>query len=213
MATVEEHETETLSPKARKAIWGAFVGFFVDMFDIYLPIAVLGPATIYFVSPDLSTSAAAIVGGLIFASTLAGRPLGALLFGHYADRIGRRRITIIVVCGVGTATLLLALMPGYQQWGMVAVAIFILLRFVGGLFMGGEYTAANPLAMEYCPKQKRGLYSGIIQSHRLPHTLDALCGSSRRPELALRAVGMANTIRNWGCPRVRAGGLLLLLRG
>jgi MFS family permease len=164
VATVEEHETETLSPKARKAIWGAFVGFFVDMFDIYLPIAVLGPATIYFVSPDLSTSAAAIVGGFIFASTLAGRPLGALLFGHYADRIGRRRITIIVVCGVGTATLLLALMPGYQQWGMVAVAIFILLRFVGGLFMGGEYTAANPLAMEYCPKQKRGFYSGIIQS-------------------------------------------------
>lgn len=165
MATVaERQQADALDPKARKAIWGAFVGFFIDMFDVYLPIAVLGPAIAYFVAPSLSVSTTTIIGGLIFASALIGRPLGALIFGSYADRIGRRRTTIIVVCGFGTTTLLLAIMPGYQQWGIVAVAIFILLRFVGGIFMGGEYTAANPLAMEYCPKQKRGFYGGVIQS-------------------------------------------------
>ena len=163
-ATVERGRAEALDPKARKAIWGAFVGFFIDMFDVYLPVVVLASAIIYFVSPELSASATAIVTGLIFASTLVGRPLGALIFGRYADTIGRKRTTIISVTGFGAATLLMALMPGYEQWGIFSVGIFILLRFVDGIFIGGEYTAASPLAMEYTPKEKRGFYAGLIQS-------------------------------------------------
>lgn len=161
---VSARRAEALDAKARKAIWGAFAGFFIDMFDVYLPVVVLAPATIYFLSPDLSEATTAIVTGLIFAATLIGRPLGALIFGHYADRIGRKRTTITAVTGFGTVTLLLALMPGYERWGVAAVAIFILLRFVNGVFIGGEYSAANPLAMEYSPKEKRGLYAGLIQS-------------------------------------------------
>lgn len=165
MATVVERgRSEALDPKARKAIWGAFVGFFIDMFDVYLPVVVLAPAIIYFVSPELSASSTAIVTGLIFASTLLGRPLGALIFGRYADTIGRKRTTVISVTGFGTATLLMALMPGYEQWGIFSVAIFILLRFIDGIFIGGEYTSASPLAMEYSPKEKRGFYAGLIQS-------------------------------------------------
>jgi MFS family permease len=61
-------------------------------------------------------------------------------------------------------TLLIALLPGYQQWGMVAVILLIVLRLVDGIFLGGEYTSANPLAMEYSPKEKRGLYSALIMS-------------------------------------------------
>ena len=95
--TAERQQQETLSPHAKSAIRGAWVGFFVDMFDIYLPIVVLAPALIYFISPDLSPAATAVVGGSIFAATLIGRPLGALIFGHYADKIGRRRTTIISV--------------------------------------------------------------------------------------------------------------------
>lgn len=162
--TIERGRAEALDPKARKAIWGAFVGFFIDMFDVYLPVVVLAPAIIYFVSPELSASATAIVTGLIFASTLLGRPLGALIFGRYADTIGRKRTTVISVTGFGAATLLMALMPGYEQWGIFSVAIFILLRFIDGIFIGGEYTSASPLAMEYTPKEKRGLYAGLIQS-------------------------------------------------
>lgn len=163
-AVVERGRAEALDPKARKAIWGAFVGFFIDMFDVYLPVVVLAPAIIYFVSPELSASSTAIVTGLIFASTLLGRPLGALIFGRYADTIGRKRTTVISVTGFGTATLLMALMPGYEQWGIFSVAIFILLRFIDGIFIGGEYTSASPLAMEYTPKEKRGFYAGLIQS-------------------------------------------------
>src|SRR5918911_2374834 len=115
VATLKEQGRETLSPKARKAIWGAFVGFFVDMFDVYLPIVVLAPATVYFVSPALSAPVTAIISGSIFAATLVGRPIGSFIFGHFADAIGRRRTTIIAISGFGVVTLLIALLPGYQE--------------------------------------------------------------------------------------------------
>jgi len=140
------------------------MGFFVDMFDIYLPIVVLAPAIIYFVSPQMNEATTAIVNGSIFAATLLGRPIGAFIFGHFGDTIGRRRTTIIAVSGFGVATLLIAFLPGYAQWGIAAAIIFILLRFVDGIFLGGEYTAASPLAMEYSPKERRGFYGALIMT-------------------------------------------------
>lgn len=120
---------------------------------------------------------------MIFVATLLARPLGALVFGHYADSIGRKRTTIVAAVGFGTATLLLALMPGYQQWGWAAIIIFILLRFVAGFFIGGQYTSANPLAMEYSPKQKRGFYAGLIQSgYPLAYMTVSLDASDARPD-------------------------------
>lgn len=165
MATsVSAAEREERDKQSRNALKGAFLGFYVDLFDIYLPIVVLAPAIAYFVSPQLSTSATAIVSASIFAATLVGRPLGAAIFGHFADTIGRRRTAIISVTGFGVATLLIALLPGYEQLGIAAVVLLVALRFIDGIFLGGEYTSANPLAMEYAPREKRGLYSGIIDS-------------------------------------------------
>jgi len=151
-------------PRVRSAVFGAWLGFYVDLFDIYLPIVVLAPAIGYFLSADLGATGTALVGGTIFAATLVGRPLGAAIFGHFADTIGRKRTAEISVMGFGVATLLIGLLPGYQQWGIVAVILLIALRFIDGVFLGGEYTAANPLAMEYSPREKRGLYSGLIDS-------------------------------------------------
>ena len=155
---------ETLDPNAKSAIRGAWLGFFVDMFDIYLPIVVLAPALIYFVPSDLDASTKAVISGTIFAATLLGRPIGSVIFGHFADSIGRKRTTIISVSGFGVITGLMALLPGYQQWGITAVILLIVLRLVDGIFLGGEYTSANPLAMEYSPKEKRGFYSALIMS-------------------------------------------------
>jgi MFS family permease len=60
------------------------------------------------------------------------------------------------VAGFGIATLVIALLPGYAAWGEASIVALVFLRLVDGIFIGGEYTAANPLAMEYCPKDKRG---------------------------------------------------------
>lgn len=148
--------------KGRKAIKGAFFGFYVDMFDIYLPVIVLAPAINYFVSPELSDAQTSLITGAIFAATLIGRPIGALIFGHHADKLGRKRATLISVSGFGVLTVVLGCLPGYETLGMTAVVLFVLLRFLIGIFVGGEYTAASPLAMEYSPKEKRGINSARV---------------------------------------------------
>ena len=140
------------------------MGFFVDMFDIYLPIIVLAPAIAYFIAPEMGQSTAAIVGGTIFAATLIGRPIGAAIFGHIGDTVGRKRATILALTGSGVATFLMALLPGYQFLGMLIVVVFVLLRLINGIFVGGVYTSANPLAMEYSPKEKRGFYGALIMT-------------------------------------------------
>src|SRR5438067_35764 len=117
MATAGEQQ-ETLTPRGKSALRGAFVGFFVDMFDIYLPIVVLAPALIYFVAPEVGTVAKSVISGSIFAATLIGRPIGSFIFGHFADVIGRRSTAIIAATGFGVTTLLMALLPGYRQWGI-----------------------------------------------------------------------------------------------
>lgn len=149
-------------PRVKSAVRGAFFGFYVDLFDIFLPVVALAPALIYFISAEIPTATAGLLGAFIFASTLLGRPLGALIFGVLADRIGRRRTTIICIAGFTVGTGLITVLPGYQQIGIAAVIIFIFLRFVDGVFLGGEYSAANPLAMEYSPREKRGYYGGLI---------------------------------------------------
>lgn len=148
----------------QRALRAAFIGFFVDMFDVYLPIVALGPAMSYFQPATLSPVLKSTLFYIVFALSLVGRPVGATLFGHYGDKIGRRRVTIISMGGFALVTLLIGLLPGYQTWGMASIAVLTFLRFVDGVFLGGEYTGANPLAMEYAPKEKRGKWAAFIHT-------------------------------------------------
>ena len=147
---------------ARRAVRAACFGFFVDMFDVYLPIAALAPALTYFIPAGLSGTTQATIFYVVFAVTLIGRPLGALIFGYFGDLLGRRKTTLVSVGGFAVVTSLIALLPGYAAWGGFAIAALIVLRLLDGIFIGGAYTAANPLAMEYSPKDKRGLYGALI---------------------------------------------------
>jgi MFS family permease len=156
--------TDVLTPAGKKAIWGAFFGFWVDFYDIYLPTVALTPALIYFIPKGLPVQTAATLNFLVFTVTLIGRPIGSFIFGHLGDVIGRKRTTIIAVSGFTVMTFLIALLPGYATWGYASIALLITLRLVDGMFFGGEYTSANPLAMEACPKRLRGFVGGFIQS-------------------------------------------------
>ena len=147
---------------ARRAVRAACFGFFVDMFDVYLPITVLAPALVYFTPAGLSGTYQATIFYLIFSATLIGRPIGALIFGYFGDLLGRRRTILVSVLGLCLATLAIAMLQGHAAWGGFSIAGLIVLRLVNGIFIGGEYTAANPLAMEYSPKEKRGLYGALI---------------------------------------------------
>lgn len=148
--------------RGRRALGAAMFGFFVDMYDVYLPVIALTPAMAYFTAEGTSAVETATLLGAIFAVSLVGRPLGSIIFGVMGDRVGRRRTTILVAAGFSVCTGLIAVLPGYATIGVLAPILLIVLRLLDGIFLGGEYTAANPLAMEYAPREKRGLYGALL---------------------------------------------------
>jgi MFS family permease len=154
--------TADVDAKRRTAIKGAFLTEFVDMFDIYLPVVVLAPVLGYFQPAEIEPGLAVILDSFIFITTLLGRPVGALIFGRMADRIGRRMSSIISVVGFGVFTLAIGLLPSYQTIGISSYLLLLLLRFLDGVCLGGGYTASHPLAMEYSRKDQRGLVGGLI---------------------------------------------------
>jgi MFS family permease len=155
-------DERSIDARRRNAIKGAFFSEFIDMFDIYLPVVVLSPVLFFFQPPHLSSGMETILASLVFITTLLGRPIGALLFGMVADRVGRRKASIWSVSGFGVVTLLIALLPGYQSIGIASYWLLVLLRFVDGIFLGGGYTGAMPLAIEYSKKHQRGFVGGLI---------------------------------------------------
>lgn len=149
---------------ARRVIIAGFIGFAVDFFDIYLPAMVLTPVITLFEPKGLSSAATTTIYYFTVAVTLLGRPCGAIIFGHWADKLGRRLVTMISIAGFGTLTLLVAFLPGYATIGIWSLALLLALRFVGGVFMGGEYTSNNTLALEMVPKRRRGFVGGLLQA-------------------------------------------------
>ncbi|WP_322102614.1 MFS transporter [Paraburkholderia sp. J41] len=159
---VQHERDESIEAKRRNAIKGAFFSEYIDMFDIYLPVVVLSPVLAFFQPPHLSPGMETILASLVFITTLLGRPVGALIFGMIADRVGRRKASIYSVSGFGVVTLLIALLPGYESIGITSYWLLVLLRFVDGIFLGGGYTGAMPLAIEYSKKHQRGFVGGFI---------------------------------------------------
>lgn len=157
------HSAERLSPAVKRTVFAGCIGFAVDFFDIYLPVLALAPVIGYFEPTGLGAAASTTIYFFTFAATLFGRPCGAVIFGHWADKLGRRRTTMISIAGFGVFTALIACLPGYATLGVWSLVLLIGLRFIDGVFMGGEYTSNNTLALEMVPKERRGFVGGILQ--------------------------------------------------
>lgn len=144
----------------RAAVRGGVWGNYVDQINIFLPVTALAPALATVAGPHANATTAAIV----VAATLVGRPLGAMIFGHLSDRVGRTATTKVAISGTAACSLGIALVPGFEVLGAVTIGVIIALRFIGGAFLAGEYTSAIPLAMEWSTPRRRGLVSGRIMS-------------------------------------------------
>jgi MFS family permease len=138
--------------RARSAARAGLLGNYVDQVDIFLPVIALAPAAAIVLGPE----GAAAQTGLIFVATLLGRPLGAAIFGSIADHRGRTSTTKVAIAGIAITTLLIALIPSHDVAGVGTLWMFVALRLIGGIFFGGEYTAAIPLAMEWAQPRRRG---------------------------------------------------------
>ncbi|GAA4701702.1 MHS family MFS transporter [Pseudonocardia yuanmonensis] len=133
---------------------------FYDFF-IYGTAAALVFPKVFF--PALGSAAATVASFATVAVAFIARPVGAVLFGHYGDRLGRKRTLISTLLLMGTATVLIGLLPGSASIGVAAPIILVALRFAQGFAVGGEWAGATLLTAEYAPKEKRGFYGVFPQ--------------------------------------------------
>jgi MFS transporter, MHS family, proline/betaine transporter len=152
----------TLSNRgAVTAIIASTLGWSLDFFDLLILLYV-APAVgkAFFPSDSPTLSVAAIYAS--FAVTLFMRPVGSALFGNYADKHGRRGAMIIAVIGVGLATAAFGLLPTIAQIGVIAPILFLMLRLLQGVFVGGVVASTHTIGTESVPPHWRGLISGFI---------------------------------------------------
>lgn len=149
--------------KARRALVGAYVGTSLEWYDFFLfgTTSAIVFAPLFFSGDD--PALATISSFLLFGVGFIARPLGALLAGHFGDRIGRRTILMITIVAMGTASALIGLLPTYETAGIVAPILLGVLRFVQGMAAGGEWGGATLLAVENAPEKKRGFYGAVVQ--------------------------------------------------
>ncbi len=137
------------------------LGWAFDLFDLFILLYVA--PTLGKVFFDSSQQMFSLVGVYAaFAATLLMRPVGGYLFGHYADRNGRKRAMAIAAIGVGFATALMGTIPTVETIGIAAPMTFIALRLIQGVFMGGMVASTHTIGTESISEKWRGLASGII---------------------------------------------------
>ena len=155
----------TLSPSfsTTRIAFASFIGTAIEFYDFYiygLAVAmVIGP--IFF--PNSDPAVQALNAFLTFGIAFLARPFGALLFGHFGDRIGRKTTLVASLLVMGISTMLIGVLPSYEMVGWVAPALLCLLRFGQGIGLGGEWGGAALLAAEYAPKGKRGWFGMFPQ--------------------------------------------------
>lgn len=149
-------------PLRRVAI-ASCAGTTIEFYDffIYGTAAALVFPKVFF--PALGATAGTVASFATFAVAFLARPVGAIVFGHYGDRIGRKRTLISTLLLMGIATVLIGLLPDAETIGVAAPLILVLLRIAQGFAVGGEWAGATLLTAEYAPKEKRGLYGVFPQ--------------------------------------------------
>ena len=143
------------------ALIASVLGWSLDLFDLFtlLYVApVLG--NLFFPSSQPTLSLAAVYAS--FAVTLLMRPVGSAVFGSYADRQGRKGAMVIAVIGVGVATAAFGLLPTVEMVGVTAPILFLILRLIQGVFVGGVVASTHTIATETIPARWRGTVSGFI---------------------------------------------------
>jgi MHS family shikimate/dehydroshikimate transporter-like MFS transporter len=157
MATQDHQKTPTT------AAFASLIGGSIEWYDfyIYATAAALVFNQAFFPSYD------PLVGTLLAFGTYAVgaimRPLGGLIFGHFGDRIGRKAMLVWTLMTMGTATVLIGLLPTYQQIGIAAPILLLTLRSLQGMAFGGEWAGAALVAVEHAPDKKTGVFGSFAQ--------------------------------------------------
>jgi MFS family permease len=154
---------ETTTVSLRRIVWSSVIGTAVEWYDflIYGAATALVFNKIFFPAGDAALATIAAFG--TYAVGFLARPLGAAVFGHYGDRVGRKAMLAVTIIVMGLGTFLIGLLPTYQQIGVAAPVLLVGLRFLQGIGLGGEWGGAVLMVVENCPTPRRGLFGSTVQ--------------------------------------------------
>lgn len=152
----------SLDPKqVRSAVIASTLGWALDLFDLFVLLYVAPVIGALFFPSDFPTLSLAAVYAS-FAVTLLMRPVGSAIFGHYADAHGRKGAMLVAMIGVGVSTAAFGLLPTIHQVGVIAPVLFLALRLVQGIFVGGVVASTHTVGTESVPAKWRGAMSGLV---------------------------------------------------
>lgn len=147
----------------RQVLFASLIGTTVEFFDFYIfaTAAVLVFPRLFF--PATDPAAATLASLATFGVAFFARPIGALLFGHFGDRIGRKTTLVLALLCMGLSTFVIGTLPGYGTIGIAAPILLALCRFGQGIGLGGEWGGAVLLAVENAPPARRAVYGMFPQ--------------------------------------------------
>jgi metabolite-proton symporter len=141
----------------------SFIGTAVEWYDYFIygtaAATVFGP--LFF--PKFSAAAATMAAFATFSVGFLARPFGAVVMGHFGDRLGRKSMLVVSLLTIGVATTCIGLLPTYATAGVLAPILLVAMRFLQGIGVGGEWGGAVLLAVEHAPAHKKGFYGSFPQ--------------------------------------------------
>jgi MHS family shikimate/dehydroshikimate transporter-like MFS transporter len=148
----------------RRVVTASFVGTAIEWYDFFLygTAAALDFNKLFFPNFDPVTGTMYAFG--TYAVGFFARPLGGVICGHFGDRIGRKSMLVTTLMMMGLATFAIGLLPTYETAGVLAPILLVLLRFIQGLGVGGEWAGAVLMVVEHAKKENRGLYASVVQA-------------------------------------------------
>jgi metabolite-proton symporter len=145
------------SAAARRVIVASLIGTSLEWYDFFLygSAAALVFGKLFF--PTFEPLTATLLAFTTYAVGFVARPLGGIVFGHFGDRVGRKKVLVATLILMGAGTFAIGLVPTYATWGVAAPLALITLRFVQGLGLGGEWGGAVVMSLEHGNPRRRGL--------------------------------------------------------
>jgi Sugar phosphate permease len=163
--TTQERDTGKLDERSIRKIAGlSLVGASVEWFDFFLfgtAAALVFPRL--FFSADADPFVATLSSFAVLGVGFVARPLGGIVWGHFGDKLGRKKAFLAALLTMAVASVLIGLLPTYATIGVAAPILLTVLRFAQGIAVGGQWGGAVLLATEFAPKSKRGYYGSFAQ--------------------------------------------------
>jgi MFS transporter, MHS family, shikimate and dehydroshikimate transport protein len=147
----------------RRVVIASLIGATIEWYDFFLYGVVAGIVFNKLFFPPGDIFVGTMLAYATFAIGFLARPFGGIVFGHFGDKIGRKSMLVMTLMIMGVATVLIGLLPTYEQIGIAAPLLLLFLRIMQGIGLGGEWGGAVLMAYEYAPKEKRGFYASIPQ--------------------------------------------------